>query len=443
MLGYMPDARRASRRSEVVSLCEQGLQFHDHQDLPAALERYQRACELVREMIEEDPSDADNPQQLGSMLYTAGQWQLEAGDYAAALNALNEAESSYQKLGDQASQLIADVVIRRARAHAAFGRPLSAVTDAQQAVMSSVGGLEQDLDGSRGLDAARVVALASEVQLLMGGDPDLAVGAADWALRRYLAEYTVGNEFRVPVGHDLAVSTAARIAAIVHTAAGRTELADAATALLTAMSEDGQSSDLRDMAEQVRTNATLAQVLGEAGRDDLADQLTAPAIESGILVPAMRCPPDTAPVVADALSKLYGEVPAELDLRLGIEAHALFAAASQGRVAALRYQFGEFGPSWAAAVFNTGQRLAAQGDLAAALDAAMWLTSIIGQLLPFTISDPDLRVLATTCLRWAHDVFIAVRDADPLVYGADTVVGDAELIAQLLATLEDEQQPTQ
>jgi hypothetical protein len=184
-------------------------------------------------------------------------------------------------------------------------------------------------------------------------------------------------------------------------------------------------------------------VLGAAGHDDLADQLTAPATDATLLVPAMRCPPDIAPVVADALSKLYGEVPAEVDLRLGIEAHALFAAASQSQAATLRYQFDDFGPSWAAAVFNTGQRLAGQGDMAAALDAAMWLTSIIGQLLPFTISDPNARTLAATCLRCAHGVFTTVRDADPPISGADTVAGDAELIAQLLATLEDDQLPTE
>jgi hypothetical protein len=288
-----------------------------------------------------------------------------------------------------------------------------------------------------------VVALASEVQLLMGGDPDLAAGAADWALRRYLAGCMVGDEFRVPVGHGLAVSTAARVAAIVHTAAGRTELANAAAAMLTAISDDDVPPDLSDLVAQVRTNVTLARLLGEAGHDDLANQVTAPATDATILVPAMRCPPDLAPVVADSLSKLYGEVPAEADLRLGLEAHALFAAASQRQVAALRYQFGDFGPSWAAAVFNTGQRLAGQGDMAAALDAAMWLTSIIGQLLPFTISDRNARALATTCLGWAHDVFTAVRDADPPVSGADTVAGDAELIAQLLATLEDDQEPGQ
>jgi tetratricopeptide (TPR) repeat protein len=146
----MPDMHRAARRREVVSLCEQGMELHDHGDLPAALECYQLACELVRELIEDDPSDADNPQQLGSMLYTAGQWQLEAGDYGAALAALNEAESSYQRLGESAGQLIADVVIRRARAHAAFGRPLSAVTDAQQAVMDCLGGTRCRAGGRAG-----------------------------------------------------------------------------------------------------------------------------------------------------------------------------------------------------------------------------------------------------------------------------------------------------
>jgi tetratricopeptide (TPR) repeat protein len=442
MLGGMPDTSRASRRHEVVSLCEQGMQFHDHRDLPAALERYQQACQLVREMIEDDPSDADNPQQLGSMLYTLGQWQLEAADYGAALRALTEAESSYQKLGAEAGQLIADVVLRRARAHAAFDRPLSAVADAQQAVMTSLGRIDSDVDGSRGLDAARVVALASEVQLSMGGDPDLAVGAADWALRTYLTGYSVGDAFRVPVGHGLAVKTAARVAAIVHTAAGRTALADAATSMLTAISGEDVPPDLRQIVEQVRARATLAQVLGEAGRHDLADQLTAPATEARILVPAMRCPLEIAPAAADALSKLQREVPAEVDLRLGIEAHALFAAASRSQVHAMRYQFADFGPSWAVAVLNAGQRLAGQGETAAVLDAAMWLTSITGQLLPFTIIDPDVRTIAADCLRWAHDVNIAVRDANPPVAGADTAARDAELSARLLTTLEDDQQPS-
>lgn len=404
--------RGVRRRHEVVRLTDEGQRLHAQGDPAAAVDRYQRACALVREMIEAEPQDPDSTQQLASMLYTLGEWMLEREDLPAAVEALNEAEALYRELGEQAAQQAADVVIRRARVHMAARQPLSAVADAQQAVTACLDwAANDDLADSRRLDAARVVAIAADVQLLSGSDPDLAVAAADWALQSYLAGQHVGDEFAVPSGHILAFRNAAWVAAVVHTAAGRTDLANAARSLLTSASGRAQS-DIGDMVAHVRTSQpTLTQVLDQADRRDLAQVLTAPATDIRILVPAMRCHPQLAPVHAQALGDLQGRVTDRAEVLLGLEAHALFAAASRLQVPTMRYQFGDFGQSWAAAVLNLGQRMAEQDEAAAAVDAAQWLSAIIGQLAPYTIlADSTAHSTAMACSHWQHSVYTAVGD---------------------------------
>ena len=154
------------------------------------------------------------------MLYAQGEWLLENGEYQPSLDALAEAEQSYARLGSRIpAQLITDVALRR----------------------------------------ARVLAHGGTVQLGSGGDPDLAVAAADWALRKYLGAFRQGDQLSVPQAHVSAVEAAARTAYIAHAA---------------------------------------------AGRPDLAETLTAPATDLRLLMPTMRCPDQLAPAVAEQLAEL-------------------------------------------------------------------------------------------------------------------------------------------
>jgi tetratricopeptide (TPR) repeat protein len=423
---YMLGGRSASGRREVVRLAGEGQLLHAQGDLAAAIDRLQGACALVREVIEEGPQDPGNTRQLASMLYTLGEWMLEREDLPASVEALDEAEALYRSLGEQAAQQAADVVIRRALVHSMAGKPLSAVADAQQAVSACLGWDEdEDVGDAERLDHARVVAWAGFVQLQSGGDPDLAVSAADWALQIYLDGLRVGDELVVPAGHATAFRNAAWVATVVHTAAERRDLADTAHFLLRATNGDTQV-DIGETVTHVRTSQpTLAQVLGYTGRRDLAQALTAPAIESQILVPAMRCPPQLAPAYAKALGDLQGRVSDREDVLLGLEAHALFATASRLRVPTMRYRFGEVGPSWAAAVLNLGQRMIEFGEAAAAVDAADWLTAIIGQLAPYTVvADSIAHSTAMACSSWQHAIYTAVGDT-----------AAASRVAQVIETL--------
>ncbi|WP_230689753.1 hypothetical protein [Catellatospora paridis] len=378
-------------------------------DLAGAVDRYQRACALVQDAIHTEPWDADNAQQLGSMLYTLGEWLLQAEDYPAAVDALVAAEAAYERLGDPPGQLVADVVIRRARAHAAAGQPLSAIAEAQQAVTTCLALTAEHADPEDMIPAARVVALAAQVQLSIGGDPDVAVSAADWALRQYLAAFRRGGQFALPAVHAPAVRAAAATAFIVHAAAGRSELAQTARWFFTVAG--GGPLPGGDLVERVaERQPTLAQALGVAGRPELADRLTAPATEVRILVPAMRCSPQLAPAYAKIMGDLLIAAPTWDELLFGLEAHALFAAASQQRVPTMRYQFGEFGLHWAAAVVNFGQRHAENDNVPAALDAAAWLSGIIGQLAPHAMAHPQVRFNALSLSQWQHGLYTAVGD---------------------------------
>lgn len=163
-------------RRKVLQLAEEGRQLHYEDELDDAIDRYELACVLVRESIgkQKDKADPDSLQQLGSMLYAQGEWLVENGEYQTALDALAEAEQSYARLGPRVpAQLISDVVLRRARVLMAAGRRLSAMAEAQRAMIRALEPVASDTRGlgPQVIDAARVLAHGGAVQLGSGGDP--------------------------------------------------------------------------------------------------------------------------------------------------------------------------------------------------------------------------------------------------------------------------------
>ncbi|MCX4091700.1 hypothetical protein [Nocardia sp. alder85J] len=387
---------------EVLRLEREAWCLHEH-DRHAAAAHYELACTLARELIMTAPQHSDNWYQLGSMLYTLGEWYLEMGDYEAATAALDGAEATYTRQGEEETgELIADVVLRRARVHAAARRPLSAIVDAQHAALSA-------LDPGRPLEStARVLAHVGRVQLMIGGDPDLAAAAADWSVRAYLSMFRTIDPAALESAHAIALRVAANVSQAVHTAAGRHDLARAAHKLVMAT---GGSIECPG-SEYIRCHQpTLARVLGAAECDGLPPSFTASTPEDRILVPAMRCHTRPCPGLAKTLARLQFGVPDRDQLLLGLEAHAIFAAAAQQPATGTPVQAGDFVPSWAAVTVNFGQRMFEQDELSAAADAVGWLNGIIGQLVPRALIDSDTRSVVLDCLHWQHRIHAATGDS--------------------------------
>jgi hypothetical protein len=417
----MSKLRRGTIR-EVTRLTEEGMRNYQQGRPGPAVQNYDAACDVLKKAMDWKSPNPDGLRQLGSMRYTQGQWLMQAGLFAEAASMLNEAEAMYGAVGESAVNLVADVVVRRGHVHATSGKLLSSISDVQQAVMNVMSWASRDEESpARVLGAARVVALASHVQLLGQVDPDIAADAADWALQAYVASCPEPGSIlalAIPPAHRVAFQTAARVAVTAHAAAGRNDQMHMAQA--TFMRAGGPPlADVSAQAERIREDQpTLASVLGWCERPDLAAALTPADPDTKFLVPAMRCPPDEAPQYGRTLVGLLDKLPESVSeqgrVRLCLEAHALFSYASQRQAGPMRYQFGDFGPSWAIAVKTLGQLsggrdLPADGALGA-IDAAEWLTGIIDQLTPFLIIDHQARATAVDCLQWQQETYAAAGD---------------------------------
>ncbi len=386
---------------EVLRLEAEAWRLHAH-DVDAATAHYEFACTLVRELIVAEPHRPDHWYQLGSMLYSLGEWYLEAGDYESATIALDGAEAAYSRQGEtETSELVADVVLRRARVHAAAARPLSAIVDAQYAALSA-------LDADWPIESsARVLAHVGRVQLMIGGDPNLAAAAADWSVRAYLSTFRTTETPALDSAHTIALRVAANVSQVVHSAAGREDMARAAHKLVMATGGTIECPG----SEYIRANQpTLARVLAAADHGGLPATFTASSPEDGILVPAMRCHSQPCPGLAKTLAQLQIGVPNRDQVLLGLEAHAIFAAASQDGVPGTPAQTGDFGTAWAAVAVNFGQRMFEQDELTAAADAAAWLNGIIGQLVPRALVDPEIHGIVLDCLNWQRRIHDATGD---------------------------------
>jgi hypothetical protein len=406
-------------------------------DLTGAIGQFEVGCRLCRQMVADDPANTGIASRLVAMLLRLGQWQLRAGRPTEALDLLNEAEMRGMRLGEEDTELINDVVIHRGFARAALGADLSAIDDVQRAVMTSMRwALRDRRSNSRALGAARVVGLAAAVLMDIGADPDLAYGAADMAIATYEERLPrERGQWSIPPEDIASVVSAARVAATTHAAAGRGDLVEPVRAIATELMGGGWPDFDAEVAK-VRARPTLAQALLTAGRDDLATLLTVPIPTVGVLpyVPEMRGPPGLRaafapelagflPTFASELSLVQaGHLPPSTRMLLGLEAHAMFAAASKAEEAmGMRYRFGDFGPYWARAVLACARLMKVSGQRDGARDAIGWLVSICAQLQGFMYIDPGTRDLVMGCLSWSRDTHAEYGDADG-VAGLDSVL---------------------
>ncbi len=166
---------------------------------------------------------------------------------------------------------------------------------------------------------------------------------------------------------------------------------------------------------------TLAGALARAGQDELAALVTRPAVDCAFVVPADRCDPQLAPAYAWRLAEQALEVlpAAEADgIRLALEAHYLYAAASSRQVPAMRHQFADFGPAWARALLTYSAVFERRAEMRMALDLASWAAGVAAQLVPLTALDLGLAPLARDCIEQHAAMLRATGDPQ----GADAAL---------------------
>jgi tetratricopeptide (TPR) repeat protein len=347
--------------------------------------------------------------------------------------------------------LIAEVRARRARAKMIGGKGATAVLELDEAVTSQRRLRAAQPTAQSSLELARILTF-NAVVLNQFGDPDLAVASADQAIRLYMSAADAINaapDLDFQFGYFQAV---ADVAARIHAAAGdldralqaddlaihatralanaggsASQTAGLATRLirkgmhLSAAGQPGRQDEAASCLEEGLTldtaaarqamsdweesagrepPVTLASALQTAarslGRDrvrrELLEAVTAPAAEGRIVSPSDRCAADTAPTWATELAGIAVDLlprSGDAGLRIGLEAHYLYAVASRHNPPALRHQFDSSGVAWARLLLACGQHLDGRNEdwaLPLALDLASWNFGVIVQLQPFVMT---------------------------------------------------------
>jgi tetratricopeptide (TPR) repeat protein len=359
---------------------------------------------------------------LGSTLYALGRSLTLAGRPDDAVDALDEAEQTYLGLPrrPRVADWVADVQARRATAFGLSGSGASAMVDAQSAVVHYRVRGSDDPDDPAQLDLARVLAINADV-LAAYGDPDLAVGSADQAVRlalRQLPDWQGTSESGVHVGH---LRQALSVAIAVHAAHGRADLAGQAQRVGQRVGLDRHPprTVLAGRAHAARPPALAVTVAGalaaaqRLGRPEprVGDRpVVRPALDPSLVVPLDRVlmsigagatSADAAARLGRSLAGLATELlsgdPAA-GVRLGLEAHVLLAGASRLESTALRQQLPAYGPGWAHVLLACSRRAEADRDLPLALDLAAWAGGVAEQMFPATLVDQEAREVAIAVL---------------------------------------------
>jgi tetratricopeptide (TPR) repeat protein len=472
--GARPEQQAADLERRAARLHRQAdemMQLGRHTE---ALQRYQEALDAARELARTHPRDHIHIEAIASMLYSMASALTALGQPAAAIAALEESEQHYRALGAARVRpvdgLVADVQARRGFAQHARGYGTSAVLDLDAAVVAYrclYSGRDND---PHALDLARVLAMNAAV-LRAYGDPDLAVAAADAALRLYLSKASTVNRTPAVALHTTYTLMAASVASEIHAAHRRMDLAYAADEIaahtarllqprntvqarqelaralgrkglhLRATNRPTEAEPLfnegrkLDSAaaqqavaqwEQVQAGAAPAQVtvataLAVAAKElgtervpaELAASLTRPARDVALLSPFDRCSPQQTHAYAQQLAEIsIALLPAKRveGLRLGLETHYLFAIASREQTLAMRYQLNVYGPPWARTLLACSQAYEAEGQLNMALDLAAWGGGVVQKFLPFRILDTELRPLIRECVEQHGRLCIATGD---------------------------------
>jgi tetratricopeptide (TPR) repeat protein len=436
-----------------------------------ALQLHEEALDIARQLSGAHPEDQANTFVIAGLLYNIASSLSAIGRPKEAIKALNESEQKYRLVGAAGFRpvdtLLADVLARRGMAKYACGYGASAVLDLNSAI-SVYGSLFTGRDDDpHHLDFARVLSMNATV-LKIYGDPDLAVASADCAIRMYLSKS--GETDANPALHKNYLWMAAGVASEIHAAHDRMDLALSADdfavhsarslmssqtwrgLLALALTRKGLHLKANNRSEEAEsllqegwsldasaaqnaisewegvnsgaepTKVTVATSLAAAAKElgsarvphDLTAALTCPAIDVKILTPSQRCRPEFAHAFAERLADIALAILPLMKpegLRLGLEAHYLFAIASQAQTHAMRYQYSDFGPSWARILLACSRAYEVDGQLAMGLDLASWGGGVAAQLMPFGFMNLELTDLIRKCMEQHGRLLILSGDA--------------------------------
>jgi hypothetical protein len=379
---------------------------------------------LITALVADDPDEPAHRQALGSRCYMAGESLLAAGEPRAAVEVLGRAYDAYQALGalpaagfarDQVELWVADVQLRRARGLLLLDHLASALAESQAAAFAYLRRWDGTGHHPLALDTARVLAWHAYLTS-RAGDPDVAVGAADTALRVYLGRADdVNASVEGKTLHLPTFALAARVAAVVHDAHGRDDLAASAAEMgSVAVPTLVPWPDL-PTTNGIRAALTLAEALDRAGdgADPAREALTAPAVECRILTPADRCAPDLLPAWASTLARLAAGDALAGDpaaaRRLALEAHALFAHASAVGVPAMRHD-GFWIAEWLDLARRASEAAYAEGRVELAVDLSRWMSGSLAALGAHVATDAGLRATARRGVTWYGRLMGAAGD---------------------------------
>ncbi|MFD9286048.1 hypothetical protein ACFWD7_54485 [Streptomyces mirabilis] len=300
------------------------------------------------------------------------------------------------------------------------GQGASALVSAENGLQAWLERFEDDAPFT--VDMARALSQHAEV-LHRWGDPDLAVAAADLAIRTFLNRRDEINRTASARGRYVpAFMKAGLIAADIHQRFGRSSIAASARGLV---------QDARPMVSSLKIEApvplladmTLARALKQvtpAGDEraaelsrEFARAVTAPATDCSLVTSSLRCTSADAPMVAGmfaAAATATSDREPAASLRLGLEAHVLYAHQSERQTPELRYNMGEHGPSWARVLLACSQICAHHGLRALTLDLASWMAGTVAALTPFAVIDLETRSVAHTCISWHAELMTATGD---------------------------------
>jgi hypothetical protein len=207
---------------------------------------------------------------------------------------------------------------------------------------------------------------------------------------------------------DVPVTIGTAIALVQHAEVlhqfGDPDLAVAAAGLaVRILTDHGSGLSARDRSALARAEAiaagatdgmTVARALGQAP-------------PTGVVTTTQRCgsedPLAVAGRFAGRAAAIMSTDPAA-GLRLGLEAHVLYAHQSELQTLEMRYTMGEHGPAWARTLLLCSRAAEDTGRRDLALDLASWMGGTVDALVPFAFVDPDVFALLRACLAWHADL---------------------------------------
>ncbi|MEU5217417.1 hypothetical protein AB0G79_14615 [Streptomyces sp. NPDC020807] len=270
---------------------ERGLAVEQSQGPAQALAEFARAQHALDRLDAGSPGLPEVPQARAGLFYAMGRAKTDAGDPGGAVAALDRAEELYlrmeseqlavreegERLGEPqeagpvpAVLLTADVRLRRARAHAEWDRPFSALSDLDMSIGGYMRAHAFAPFSDRSEDAARILAVGAAVQLRVG-DHELALECGQESLARY-REMGRLEPRTIPY----AIGFAAPVVSMLEAARGEWDAALAVDGLILEASEPGG-------AGSAGAHARIGVHLREAGRE---------AEAAGHLAMASRGPKD-------------------------------------------------------------------------------------------------------------------------------------------------------